>query len=102
MFRAKEMTERLRIQPGYSSVDMLGHVNSTRYLEWICDCFSMDEHRCKTLEWVQINYSNEVLPGEQVSVAMGQQEGSPGLWLAEGSNLTTGMKAFEAAARWRG
>jgi medium-chain acyl-[acyl-carrier-protein] hydrolase len=91
--------ERLRVQAGYSVVDMLEHVNNARYADWISDCFTLDDYREKRLEWLQINYSSEVKPFEQVAVSLAETS-QAGEWIAVGNNLTSGVKSFEAILKW--
>jgi medium-chain acyl-[acyl-carrier-protein] hydrolase len=93
--------ERLRVQAGYSVVDLLGHVNNAYYVNWISDCFSLEDYRDKKLEWLQINYSNEVKAFDQVSVSLAESS-QPGVWIAVGDNLTSGARAFDAALKWNG
>jgi acyl-ACP thioesterase len=98
---ARHGVERLRLQPGYSSVDIVGHVNNSRYIDWICDAFPIDQYSQHELDWLQINYEQEVLPGEEISVLVNPVEDQPGVWALEGRNLTNDTRAFEAALRWR-
>ena len=85
----------------YSAVDVMGHVNSARYLEWLADCFPFEEHQLRRLAWIQVNFANEVKPGERVLISAGPQ-GAPedGTWLAQGSILPAGTRAFDAAFAW--
>lgn len=86
---------------GYSAVDIMGHVNNARYVEWISDCFSIEEHQAHRPAWLQINYINEVKPGEQVSLQRGARQESPLTWYITGTNQNTGAKAFEAELGWQ-
>lgn len=88
------------VHVGYSMVDVLGHVNNSRYIDWITDCFSMEEHQTHHLTWLQINYLNEVKPGEAVRLARGERPGQPSNVYVTGTNQTTGAKAFEAEMGW--
>jgi acyl-ACP thioesterase len=85
---------------GYSAVDVMGHVNNARYIEWIADCYSLEEHRANRPHWLQINYLNEVLPGERVILQRARRTGSLRVWYIAGMNATTGAKAFEAEMGW--
>jgi acyl-ACP thioesterase len=93
--------ERLRVGAGYSSVDVLGHVNNSRYVEWICDSFPFDDYRQRSLDWMQINYDKEILPGEEVSIRSQNSDSDPALWSVEGRNVSNGTRAFEAMVRWK-
>ncbi|HEX2981581.1 MAG TPA: acyl-ACP thioesterase domain-containing protein, partial [Anaerolineaceae bacterium] len=74
------MTERLRRQAGFSAVDLMGHVNNARYIEWIADLFPLDSYRERDLAWLQINYINEVRPGEEVVLAAECSDSDPAVW----------------------
>lgn len=88
------------LRVGYSAVDVMGHVNNARYIEWIADCFSLDEHRANRPQWLQINYLNEVLPGESITLQRVRRASSPRVWYISGINTTSGARAFEAEMGW--
>jgi len=94
------LEERFTTSARYSSVEVIGHVNNTRYIDWVSDCFSFDEHRAMQLSWLQINYINEVRPGDQIAIQRGMYPGNQTDWYVTGSNLTTGAKAFDAQIGW--
>jgi medium-chain acyl-[acyl-carrier-protein] hydrolase len=96
----EDLPEKFTLSAGYSSIDMVGHVNNARYIEWITDCFSPEEYRARRLSWLQINYNNEIRPLERVSVAAGQDRAGAAVWLVHGINLNNGTKAFQAALGW--
>jgi len=45
----------------YSDIDINGHVNSIRYIQWISDCFSLDCYRKCQIKRFEINYMNEMV-----------------------------------------
>jgi acyl-ACP thioesterase len=98
---AHDGEERLRVRAGYSAVDMLGHVNNSRYVEWICDAFPMETFRQRKLDWLQINYDHEIRPGEEVSVLANPGESDSGMWALEGLNRSNDTRAFESALHWQ-
>jgi medium-chain acyl-[acyl-carrier-protein] hydrolase len=93
--------ERLRMHAGYSTVDLVGHVNNSRYVEWICDAFPVQTFRQKRLDYLQINYEHEVLPGEDVSILVNPVSGESDVWTIEGHNLSNGTCAFLSLLRWK-
>jgi medium-chain acyl-[acyl-carrier-protein] hydrolase len=93
--------EQLQAQATYSTIDVLGHVNNSRYVEWICDAIPLDVHRQKQLDWIQVNYDREVQPGDQVSLLVESPSTQPDRWTVEGINRTSDSRAFEAALQWR-
>lgn len=94
------LSECLTLKAGYSAVDIMVHVNNARYVDWISDCFSLQEHQEHPLASLQINYLNEVKPGESVTLLRGQRPEDPHCWYLTGTNLTSGAKSFEAEVRW--
>lgn len=92
------LSEVLQRESGYSLVDMLGHTNSTRYLEWIGDCFRLESYADHRLAWIQINYSNEVKSGERVALLRSDPE-APVVFV-QGNNLSAGTRAFDAVTGW--
>jgi len=94
------MPERLEVKAGYSAVDLMEHVNNARYAEWICDCFSTEEHASRKLDWMQVNYINEVKAGECVSICAAPSSANPDVWAVQGANLSTRARAFEALLGW--
>lgn len=55
----------------YSDADLNGHVNNTRYLDWMDDLFPPEFHRDHELRALQINFSSEIRPGETVTLEYG-------------------------------
>lgn len=49
---------------GYSDVDFNGHLNNSKYVDFIMDCFSIENHRQYEVKSIEVNYINEALPGE--------------------------------------
>lgn len=93
-----EMVTRMQRQAVYSDVDLMGHVNNARYIEWICDCFPLEHYQQHRLVWLHINYNNEVRPAETVTLAVGE---SAPLCHAICGNLNNGeTRAFEAELGW--
>ena len=50
----------------YSDLDVNGHMNNTRYLDWLCDLLPAQFHREHPLKAVTICYMHEALEGQQL------------------------------------
>ncbi len=94
------LEEKFTVKAAYSAVDLLGHVNNARYIDWIMDCFSFEHFERFQPAWLQINFNNEVRAGETVRVSAGEQSGDPSRWLIAGEKSDSGEKAFEAEVAW--
>ena len=95
-----DLPQRRVFSAGYSAIDLMGHVNNARYLDWIADAFSLEEHAALPLTELQINYTSEVLPGEEVAILAGPREDDPGQWWAQGVHQSNGTRAFEALLKF--
>lgn len=95
-----ELVEKFTVHAGYSSVDLLGHVNNARYIDWIMDCFPFEHFEKQRLAWLQINFNNEVRAGEYVRVLAGKYDNDPSRWQVSGEKTAGGEKAFEAEIAW--
>lgn len=49
---------------GYSDIDLNGHINNSKYIDFAMDCFSIESHLGHRVKSLEINYINETLPGE--------------------------------------
>jgi len=54
----------------YSDLDVNGHMNNTRYIDWICDALGTEAMREKGLSRLQVNYIAEAQPGEMLELSM--------------------------------
>lgn len=55
-------------KPQYFDIDMNGHVNNTRYVDWACDVLGVDAMQKYCLETIIVNYDAEVLPGQEITL----------------------------------
>ena len=66
---AVETQESLRI-PVYTDLDVNGHVNNTRYLDWCCNALGIDVMRTHEMRRFAVNYNQEILPGQEVRTVL--------------------------------
>ncbi|MBI9043809.1 MAG: hypothetical protein JEZ06_04945 [Anaerolineaceae bacterium] len=92
--------EIFRFKSRYSDIDILGHVNSARYFEWVMNCFSLDYIKTHKIDALQINYVKEVKPAEEISILTSQDPENSYSWRISGINCSTNDKAFEAQIDW--
>ncbi len=58
----------------YSDCDHYNHVNNTKYADFICDAFSLEEFKGKYIKEVNINYVKQCKCGEKLEVVKSRQE----------------------------
>ncbi len=97
----EDLEECYSLTAGYSAVDIMEHVNNARYVDWITDCFPIETYQDQQPDWLQINYLNEVKPGETVRLLRGQRPEDPAAWYLAAKNQSSGARAFEAELHWK-
>lgn len=61
-----------KITPGFSQIDVNGHVNNIKYVNYVLDCAPLsDEDEIAAL---QIDYRKEVLSGEEIELFVKREE----------------------------
>ena len=53
----------------YSDLDIVGHVNNVKYMEWCIDTVSKDENSEKEIRELEINFNHEALLGDRIGIA---------------------------------
>jgi len=59
----------------YADIDPNRHVNNAKYVEWICDILHGEDFAERKITRVNINYINEVTPGQEVEIKTGGGDG---------------------------
>lgn len=71
----REFACRDRRTVRYSLLDVNGHMNNTRYLDWVEDLLPLEFHRDNSLQEFTICYLSEGKPGEVVEIGYGMEDG---------------------------
>lgn len=58
----------------YSEVDMNGHINNTRYVDYILDLHDSEFHKKKMIKSLLINFDKEIMEGDLISLYSNNQE----------------------------
>ena len=59
--------------PVYMDFDINGHVNNTRYIDWLCDLFSTERYREHFIRELTVNYAGEILPGTELTLMFAEE-----------------------------
>ena len=86
---AGEFTKSAQRTVGFTELDINGHMNNTRYLDWLCDLLPADFHREHPLKAVTICYMNEAREGQQVRLGWSDE----GVLRVDGSVAQTDVNA---------
>lgn len=99
MLRVSDASPLLERTVQYSDIDVNGHMNNTRYIDWVCDALPYDALLGKGLAAWQINYISEAKPGETLALSSREVEGSTQML---GKRLSDGATVFETSVTLRG
>lgn len=94
---ATDFTGRVRV--GYRDLDVNGHVNNTRYMDWLLAGLALDFLKAHTLKELEINYLSEALYDDEISIRREERRD-----LLFSHSLTRGqdhMEICRAATGWR-
>ena len=70
----------------YSDIDINGHVNSFKYVQWVMDTYPLEQFQDKKVKRFDVNYSHEALYGAQVYAASKQEGNEHAFELSNGDN----------------
>lgn len=84
-------------RPVYSDLDVNGHVNNARYVDWICDLFAPDDYQRRTMMDLQINYGREIRQDAAVRLEL-HEEGNT--FHVQGMDEQGGLPLFQAMGSW--
>jgi acyl-ACP thioesterase len=86
---------------GCSDIDMNGHLNNSKYIDFIMDCFSMEQLKRYEAKSLQVNYVNEVFPGDTIVLRKDASASDSGMIYVEGVNDKDGSAIFKALIETR-
>lgn len=81
---------------GYSDIDFNGHLNNAKYIDYIMDCFDISEHKKFKTKSIEVHFTNEALPGEEIILQKDISEvATSGIYI-EGIKSKTNEAVFKA------
>jgi len=83
-----------------SDIDTNRHVNNAQYAKWITDCFSQDQYSNRRIQSVQINYLEETIQGDTITLLKTPDDFSTDDYYIEGVSRRTGSTVFHAHITW--
>jgi acyl-ACP thioesterase len=82
----------------YNEIDVNNHVNNTRYLDWVMDCFDSEFYLKHQLKSFTLEFLGEMHWGDEVELLSGQESF---IFHIQAVNKKTGKIAFHADVDWR-
>ena len=87
----------------FSDLDRNGHMNNTRYLQWVSDLLPAQFHRCHTPKEFTICYHSEALEDEMLDIRYEMKEGGilqVDAWRENETNANNHHRVFVAQVRY--
>lgn len=81
---------------GYSDIDFNGHLNNSKYVDYIMDCFPVEEHKNHTIKSIDLNFNQEALPGDSITLFKDISSLEEHLIYIEGVSLTGNNVVFKS------
>lgn len=81
---------------GYSDIDFNGHLNNSKYVDFIMDCFDLESHRKYSVRSIEVNYVNEALPGDTIILCRDTSNLNSNLVYIEGIDEKDGRIIFKS------
>lgn len=94
-----DIADRKRYRVAYSDLDIMRHVNSIRYIQWMLDLFPIDLFEERHVAQLDINYMAETVFGEEVEFRKEIREDRQD-YLVEIVNADTQSPVCRGRVRW--
>lgn len=85
----------------YTDLDLNMHMNNACYVQWIEDCFGLDQHKTMQIRDIQVNFISGATIGEEVAVSVYKDETSVDTYYVQGNEKTKGREIFKARVVWK-
>ncbi|MCE1197484.1 MAG: thioesterase [Marinilabiliales bacterium] len=82
----------------YNEIDVNNHVNNTRYLDWVMDCFDADFYRSHELKSFALEFLGEMHWGDEVELRCDLQED---FYAVHAVDQLSQRPAFKAELQWQ-
>ena len=85
---------------GYSDVDYNGHLNNARHVDFIMDSIPFSEHKKREIRALEINYLNELVPGDTLELRRAADPADEAVSHFEGVRKEDGESVILADIEW--
>ena len=82
---------------GYSDTDINGHLNNAKYIDYIMDCFTVDNHKEYMVMDIEVNFIHELLPNESLILYRDISKLEENIIYIEGQRELDQLTAFKAS-----
>ncbi len=93
-----ELSEVHKRTVGFSDLDIVGHVNNVKYMEWCMDAIPLETHLKHELAELEINFLHEAKYGEEIQLNLSNSDQS---FMVNAVNTSTEKECVRARIRFR-
>lgn len=84
---------------GYSDIDFNGHLNNSKYVDYMMDSFPLEVHQSRTIQSIDIQFHNEALPGDAITLYKAGVDEN--FVYIEGKRKTDNKDVFKSAIQFK-
>lgn len=84
----------------YTDLDINMHMNNACYVQWIEDCFTLEQHKAKIIKDIQVNFISGATIGEEIDLSVYKDAESVDKFYILGKEKHKGREIFKASLRW--
>ena len=84
----------------YTDIDVNSHVNNTKYVELMLDCFPLERYASHSIKEVTIRFHSESFAGDELDIFLSPDPVDKQIFTVEGFNRMRAQTAFRAIVRW--
>jgi len=81
---------------GYSDIDFNGHLNNSKYVDYIMDCFHVDDHNNYAISAIDLHFNHEALPGDTITLNKDVSELAQNVVYIDGINKVGNIIVFKS------
>ncbi|WP_033829152.1 acyl-[acyl-carrier-protein] thioesterase [Bacillus andreraoultii] len=81
---------------GYSDIDFNGHLNNSKYVDYVMDVFPIEKHNQFEVKSVEMNFNNEAFPGETIILYKDITQSEDDIIYIEGRNEDNSKTLFKS------
>jgi acyl-ACP thioesterase len=81
---------------GYSDIDFNGHLNNSKYVDYILDCFPVEDHKNYMIHTVDLHFNQEALPGDSITLCKDLAKMNENMIYIEGINQKDSNVVFKS------
>lgn len=82
----------------YTDIDVNQHVNNTRYIEMILDCYPTEHYKVNQIKSFEISFSSESFFDDEIEITRSSEDGFD---IIQGTNAKTLKQVFISRLEWK-